>query len=140
MTDDASVSKSGRWWAIPLAALLAVAGVAHFVASDGFDAIVPHLLPGAPRDWTRVSGVVELLLAIGLLRTRTRRVTATFTAVFFVLVFPANVQMAVDWASRSAPEFTIALLRLPLQILLVWWAWHVRTQSTHPRGAVSATR
>jgi uncharacterized membrane protein len=131
--------KSGQWWAIALAALLAVAGIAHFVAPDGFDAIVPHLLPGSPGDWTRVSGAVELILAIGLLWPTTRRVTATLTAIFFVLVFPANVQMAVDWASRSAPELAIAILRLPLQILLVGWAWHVRRISPPARRTVSAT-
>ena len=41
-------------WALGLAALLAVAGVAHFLSGDSFDAIVPHVLPGsAAYDLTR---------------------------------------------------------------------------------------
>ncbi len=119
-------------WALSLAVLLAVASAAHFVNGDSFDAIVPHLLPGSRNLWTSASGVIELALAIGVVWPRTRRVAATLTAVFFVLVFPANVQMAVDWASRPAPEFAIALLRLPVQIPLVLWAWHVRTRSRDP--------
>jgi uncharacterized membrane protein len=116
-------------WALGLAALLAVAGVAHFVSGDSFDAIVPHVLPGSAWLWTSVSGVVELVLALAVAWPRTRRSAATITAVFFVLVFPANVQMAVDWASHPTPEFAAALLRLPLQLPLIWWAWHVRTRA-----------
>lgn len=116
-------------WALALAGVLVVAGIAHFVVPDDFDAIVPHLLPGSERSWTSLSGVVELVLAVGVAWPRTRRVAATLTAVFFVLVFPANVQMAIDWSSRSGPEFVIALLRLPLQLPLIWWAWHVRQRS-----------
>ena len=113
-------------WALPLAALLASAGVAHFVTPDGFDAIVPGLLPGSPTFWTLTSGTVELGLALGIAWPATRRPAATLAAVFFVLVFPANIKMAIDWSSRSAPEFAGALLRLPLQVPLIWWAWHVR--------------
>ena len=116
-------------WALALGGLLAFAGVAHFVNPSGFDEIVPHLLPGSGRLWTSVSGAAEIGLAIGVVVPRTRRVAATLTAIFFVLVFPANVQMAVDWATRPAPEFAIALLRLPLQIPLIWWAWHVRSRT-----------
>jgi uncharacterized membrane protein len=116
-------------WAYGLAGLLAVAGVAHFVAPTGFDDIVPHLLPGPAGMWTGLSGAIELVLATGVAWSRTRRSAATATAIFFVLVFPANVQMAIDWAGRPAPEVAIALLRLPLQLPLIWWAWHVRTRA-----------
>lgn len=110
--------------------MLAFAGVAHFVAPDGFDAIVPRLLPGSRRFWTALSGAAEIGVAIGVARPATRRVSAALAAVLFVSVFPANVQMAIDWRSRPAPEFAVALLRLPLQIPLVFWAWRVRTRAT----------
>ncbi len=110
-------------WALGLAGLLAVAGVADFVAPDTFDSIVPHVLPGSRRFWTSLSGIAELGLAVGVARPATRRTSATLAAIFFVAVFPANVQMAVDYRSRSASDFALALARLPLQIPLIWWAW-----------------
>jgi uncharacterized membrane protein len=114
--------------ALGLAGVLAVAGVAHFAKPEGFDAIVPHRLPGPERFWTNLSGVAELGVAIRVALPPTRRRSATMAALLFVGVFPANVQMAVDWRSRSTPEFAAALARLPLQIPLIWWATRVRTR------------
>ncbi|MGW7047222.1 DoxX family protein [Streptomyces avermitilis] len=105
-----------------LAGLLATAGVAHFAAPRQFDATIPRALPGKPRTWTYASGVAELALAAGVALPRTRRAAALATAAFFVGVFPANVQMAVDWRHRPAPLRTAALARLPLQVPLVLWA------------------
>ncbi|MBL1082630.1 DoxX family protein [Streptomyces actinomycinicus] len=105
-----------------LAGLLAAAGVAHFAAPRPFDATVPRRLPGSPRAWTYASGAVELALAAGLVAPRTRTAAAKAAAAFFVGVFPANVQMAVDWRDRPAPLRTAALARLPLQVPLVLWA------------------
>ncbi|MER6061528.1 hypothetical protein AB0478_10585 [Streptomyces sp. NPDC051917] len=105
-----------------LAGLLATAGVAHFATPRPFDALVPRALPGSPRAWTYGSGAVELALAAGIAAPRTRAVAAKAAAAFLVGVFPANVQMAVDWRHRPAPLRTAALARLPLQLPLVLWA------------------
>jgi uncharacterized membrane protein len=114
-------------WALALAGLLALAGVAHFATPRNFDSIIPHALPGSERFWTYVSGVGELVLSVGVARPSTRRTSAALSAVFFVLVFPANIQMAVDYRARGGRDFVFALLRLPLQIPLIWWAWRVHT-------------
>ncbi|MEU7428907.1 hypothetical protein [Streptomyces sp. NPDC040750] len=105
-----------------LAGLLAAAGVAHFTAPRQFDATIPGRLPGSPRAWTYGSGALELALAAGIAAPRTRAAAAKAAAAFFVGVFPANVQMAVDWRHRPAPLRTAALARLPLQVPLVLWA------------------
>ncbi|MFI6493095.1 DoxX family protein [Streptomyces sp. NPDC050564] len=105
-----------------LAGLLAAAGVTHFVAPRQYDATIPRALPGTPRTWTYASGAAELALAAGLALPRTRRIAGLAGAAFFVGVFPANVQMAVDWRHRPAPLKAAALARLPLQVPLVLWA------------------
>jgi uncharacterized membrane protein len=119
--------------ALALSALLAGAGIAHFTAPDGFDSIVPHLLPSSERFWTYVSGAAELALAAAVAHPVTRRRAAALSAIFFVLVFPANIQMAIDYRSRGGRDFTLALLRLPLQIPLVWWAWRVHRRAAQVR-------
>ncbi|MGW7426577.1 DoxX family protein [Streptomyces sp. NPDC054813] len=114
-----------------LAGLLATAGVAHFAAPKSFDATIPKALPGSPRAWTYGSGAVELALAAGIALPRTRKAAARAAAAFFVGVFPANVQMAVDWQQRPQPFRTAALARLPLQIPLVLWARGVAHNVSH---------
>ncbi|MEV6475074.1 DoxX family protein [Streptomyces sp. NPDC051657] len=108
--------------AVLLAAFMGGAGVLHFAVPKAFDSTVPRLLPGRPRTWTYASGVVELALAAGLAHPRTRVAAARATAGFFIGVFPANVQMAVDWRHRPRPQRVAACARLPLQVPLVLWA------------------
>lgn len=105
-----------------LAGLLGGAGVLHFVAPGPYDGIVPSVLPN-PRAWTYASGVVEIALAAGVAHPRTRERAALAAAALFVVVFPANVQMALD--ADSTVSRAVAYGRLPLQVPLVLWALSV---------------
>jgi len=104
-----------------LAALLTVSGVSHFAATSSYAAIVPRQLP-APRTLVHLSGLVELGLAAALVVPRTRRAAGWLTAALFVVVFPANVEMALDRGGHSAAYTALVLARLPLQVPLIWWA------------------
>lgn len=110
-----------------LTALLAGAGVTHFVKPGFYDPIVPRALPGPPRAWTYASGVAELGVAAAVLRPDTRQRGALAALALFVAVFPANVQMAAD--AEGAAMKAIAYGRLPLQVPLVVWAWKVSRAS-----------
>ena len=109
-----------------------VAGIAHLLAPNGFDEIVPHSLPGSPRMWTYVSGVAELAVAAVVAVPRTRRVGGALALALFLVVFPANIQMAVDWSDRSWDQRLVAYGRLPLQVPLIWLAWRVYRSHKHP--------
>ena len=112
--------------AYALAGLLAAASVTHFAKPEPYDEIVPRPLPGKARWWTYGSGAAELALAAAIANPRTRRGGATAAAGLFVAVFPANVQMALDWRDRGPLARTAAFARLPLQAPLVAWALAVR--------------
>ncbi|HWH35805.1 MAG TPA: hypothetical protein VNT56_10870 [Acidimicrobiales bacterium] len=113
--------------ALALATLLAGAGISHFAAADGFERIVPRVLgASSAAPLVVASGVAELVAAALLVRPRTRRLGAACAAGILVAVFPANVQMALDGGLAGAAfplgSPVASWLRLPLQILLVWWA------------------
>ena len=116
-----------------LAGALAVAGVAHLVAPKPFEEIIPTSLREHDALLVQLSGVAELACAAGLLVPKTRRAAALATALLFVLVFPANVQMALDARGAGAVPGTLgdrvpawaAWLRLPLQVPLVLWALRI---------------
>ena len=115
-----------------------VSGTVHLVRPSVFTGIVPHVLPH-PTALVLVSGVAELLCAVALLVPRARVLGGWATFVLLLAVFPANVQMAVDaWADHRAGDAGAAyvvgtLVRLPLQLPLLWWAWRL---TRDPRSAV----
>jgi uncharacterized membrane protein len=106
-----------------------VAGVLHFLRPKPFEYIVPPQLP-AKRALVYLTGVMEAAFGIGVLFERTRRVSAWGLVGTLLAVFPANVYMASDsYELPGVPErFEGAVdaalyARLPLQAVLVAWAW-----------------
>lgn len=96
-----------------VAGAFALSGVVHLVRPRVFVAIVPRVLPAA-RPLVLLSGVAELVCAAGLL-TRQRWAADASTALLLV-VWPANIQMALD--ARRSRWLTWA--RVPLQLPLIW--------------------
>ena len=118
-----------------LAAFLLGAGIMHFVNPSFFDAIVPPWVPGSERAATYASGVAEVLVGVGIVFARTRRLALWSAAALFVAVYPANLYLAWDWRERELSERLVAFGRLPLQIPLVWWAI-VTARRSRQRAAV----
>ncbi|MHB1537587.1 MAG: DoxX family protein [Solirubrobacteraceae bacterium] len=98
------------------------AGVNHFLRPRAYERIVPPGF-GDPKLLVAVSGVAEVIGGAGALIPRTRRVAGLWLNALLLAVFPANVYMAVK-PDRFARIPRAALwARLPLQPLLMWWAW-----------------
>ena len=116
-----------------LAGMLGVAGTAHFVIADRYQRTIPPVLP-YPRELVYVSGVAELVCAAGLAHPSTRRVAGWATAALFVVVFPANVQMALDSVGSTPKHQITAWGRLPLQVPLVLWAAQIARRGRQRSG------
>lgn len=107
-----------------LAGLFAASGVLHLVRPQIFETIVPRQLPER-RGLVYVSGVAELACAAALLHPRTRKAAGWASAALLVVIFPANVQMALTEGKRanrgtgSRGKQVVTLARLPLQIPLI---------------------
>ena len=106
-----------------LAALLASTTAVHFLRPHTFDAAVPAWLPGPKVYWEVGSGFAEFACAMLLAHPRTRRLGGYAAAALFVAVFPGNLTMV--GTARTGPARVLTLLRLPLQVPLIRWAWRV---------------
>ncbi|QIX61519.1 DoxX family membrane protein [Hymenobacter sp. BT18] len=109
-----------------LAVLFIGAGVLHFIAPTMFVRIVPPYLP-APYLLVYLSGAAELAGGLGLLLPATRRLAAWGLVALLVAVFPANVYMLQSHGAGMPDPLWALWLRLPLQAVLIAWAWwHTR--------------
>lgn len=102
-----------------VAALLLTSGTLHMVSPELFNAQVPAFLP-FPRAIIYFSGVIELLLAAGLLLPRFEQRAAIATALFFIVIFPGNVWQAVAQIDAFGLTTDAArLVRLGFQPVLI---------------------
>ncbi|MCE9668102.1 DoxX family protein [Myxococcus stipitatus] len=88
-----------RPWVVPvrggLATMFLMTGGAHFIGMrEELIRMVPPLLP-APGFLVTLTGVLELVGAVGLLWRRTAPLAAACLSVLLVAVFPANVYAAL---------------------------------------------
>lgn len=81
--------------AVGLAAMFTLTGIAHFAPPlrNNLIAIVPPRLP-APGLLVTITGVLELLGAVGLLLPSTRTAAAVCLLALMLAMFPANVHAA----------------------------------------------
>lgn len=107
-----------------LAVCMIVAGVLHFAADEPFIKIVPDFLP-FPAMIVYVSGVIEILLGIGLIVPRSRVLAAWGLILLFIAVYPANLNMAFNHIKlEGIPDsWWLHGFRLPFQFVLIAWAY-----------------
>ena len=108
-----------------MALVFIAAGALHILKPAPYVRIVPPWLP-APALLVLISGLCEIAGGAGLLFAATRVAAGWGLIALLIAVFPANVQMSLDAHARGASLGWQAslLLRLPLQLLLIWWVWH----------------
>ena len=120
---------------ISLAAVFAFTAVGHFLLTDKMADMLPKWVP-LRTGIVYVTGVLEFAAAAGLLTPRLSRTTGICLVAFLILVFPANVHAALDHVDigghAAGPAYL--LIRLPLQLILIAWAWWFavrRSPSSH---------
>lgn len=122
-----------------------VGGIAHFVVTDFFLNIMPPYFP-LHLEAVYISGVFEIVGAIGLLIPRFRTLAGNGLILLTLCVTPANVHM---WLNPElfpeVPPFALTL-RLFVQVLLlacIWWSTRpmdtlsVTANSKHTEGALN---
>ena len=106
-------------------------GIGHFTNADFFVAIMPPYLPWH-LEAVYISGVFEILGAIGILIPRCRQLAGNCLLVLVVAVTPANIHMWMNpQLFPDVPEAFLSI-RLGVQILLlacIWWSTRTPTNA-----------
>ncbi len=107
-----------------MAMLYILAGVFHFVKPKSYVRIMPHWITAS---WhlqlVYISGAIEILLGVLLIPESTRAISAWGIIALLIAVFPANIQMMINYFHYNNSMKWFTVLRLPLQLLLIFWAW-----------------
>lgn len=105
-----------------MSVLYIIAGINHFISQNFYKKIMPPFIP-----WhlplIYISGAIEILLGILIVPIATRRLAAWGIIFLLSAVFPANIYMMTTYWKQHNPQLWITILRLPLQFILIWWAY-----------------
>ena len=89
-----------------------------------------------------VTGIFELLGAIGIWIPRLTRLTGFLLILLLVGVLPANVYSAINRVEfgghGGGPAYL--LIRVPFQILVIWWTYFATEQNWFRRGRNNTSR
>lgn len=110
---------------VALGVVLVSAGVSHLTVSRiEFQAQVPTWLPLDPDFVVISSGIVEILLGLALITLwRFRKRVGLLVAIFFVAIFPGNINQFVNGIDAFGLNSDSArAVRLLFQPVLVLWA------------------
>lgn len=107
-----------------LASFFIFAGIMHFVSPVFFLKIVPTYIPlNYHKPLVAISGVFEIIFGAMLFFEPTRSAGVWLIIALLVAVFPANIQMSVTFWQKKNRFFWGTIARLPLQLVMIWWAW-----------------
>lgn len=108
-----------------LGALMVFAAIGHLTFQrEDFQAQVPSWIPLSKDLVVVLSGIVELVLGMGMLFWKNQRVTLGIAlAIFYILIFPGNVSQYTNSIDAFGLDTDRArLIRLFFQPVLVLWA------------------
>jgi uncharacterized membrane protein len=99
-------------------------GILHFVHPATYLKIMPPYLP-FPAELVFISGVFEVGLGVLVMIPQTKWFASWGLILLLIAVFPANIQMTLHPEQFPQIPQWILWARLPLQFVLIAWAWWV---------------
>ncbi|QNJ98285.1 DoxX family protein [Constantimarinum furrinae] len=110
------------WHQYLLGFLFLLAGANHFRTPKIYERIIPSYFPD-PKTLVIVSGIAEMCFGLMLLNPETQIIAAWGIIGLLILFIPVHLYMLQnEHASLKLPKWVL-ILRLPLQLALIYWAF-----------------
>ena len=122
--DHTRIEKWRHRCRVGISVFYGLAGGLHLAFPGPFLAITPDWVPD-PSAVIALTGICELVGAVGLWFPRLRRYAGFALALYAICVFPANIKHAFDSLRADHPsalQWVYHIVRLPLQPVIVWLA------------------
>ena len=110
------------WHLYLMACLYILAGINHFRKPGMYLKIIPPTFKN-PKLINILSGAAEIILGIFLILPFTSYFAAWGIIMLLIAVFPANLYMFQNKKAGFGLPKWILFVRLPLQLILIYWAY-----------------
>ncbi|RDC56482.1 hypothetical protein DU508_12900 [Pedobacter chinensis] len=113
---------------IAMSVMLLFTAIGHFKFKTSMAAMVPLFIPKKV-EIILLTGILEILFAIGLGVEHTRYYTGITLIVFFIAILPANIYAAkhrinYEDLHKPGPGLKYLWFRVPFQFFLIAWVWY----------------
>lgn len=116
-----------------------VAGVLHFVNTDFYLQLMPPYLP-LHRELVYLSGVIEIALGALAAVPRFRKLAAWAVIAMLLSFMPVHIHMVMHPELYPSVPLWALWLRIPLQGVLMSWAWWLTRPDVGASGQRLAAR
>tara|TARA_B100000579_G_C22260249_1_gene589076 strand:+ start:105 stop:533 length:429 start_codon:yes stop_codon:yes gene_type:complete len=108
-------------------------GIDHFVNTEFYLAIMPPAFP-LHEEAVYISGFFEILGGVCVLIPRLRKIAGLGLVALLVVVYPANIYMAMTPEAFPDIPKSVLYIRLVFQFLFFYWAYSVTRSSFSSKG------
>jgi uncharacterized membrane protein len=113
---------SFHWHLYLMAFIYTLAGINHFKNPRMYQKIIPPYFSN-PKLLNNLSGTTEIILGITLLIPALSTYAAWGIIALLIAIFPTHIYMYQDAKVHMGLPKWVLLLRMPLQLFLILWAY-----------------
>lgn len=118
---------------VGLSLFFAFTAIGHFMRTEAMAEMLPPAVPYRI-ELIYLTGILELLGAIGVWIPRLTKLTGVLLIVMLIGVLPSNIYSAlnrVEFGGHGAGPLYL-LVRIPFQLFVIWWTWlATKTHNRH---------
>jgi uncharacterized membrane protein len=110
--------------------------IGHFIRTEEMSAMIPPSVQYRT-ELIYLTGVLELLGAIGVWTSRLMRLTGILLILMLISLLPANIYSAINRVDFGGHGVGPAYLfvRVPFQLFVIWWTYYATEQAWFNRKA-----
>src|SRR5690625_5270712 len=115
-----------------MAIFLIFFGISHFYKQDEL-ILMLHVFMPFPVFVILITGIIAIILAVGLIYPTTRRLSGILIAIYFIVVLPANIYKAINTVeiSGTLSNDTMSWVRIFFQPIFIIWALYCSKEKSY---------
>jgi len=106
--------------------IMILAGFIHFIKPHAYDGFIPDFMAKVLVNY--VTGITEILIGTGTVTKRYRK-QSTLALLLLMIAFLPLHTIDLFKAQPSIGSHLLALIRFPIQFILIAWAWFIHVKS-----------